>query len=603
MPGAAELHIFLESISDEENEMIDFKGNPFYLNDEACEWVVSTFEDMTLDEKCGQIFCPMGFSSDEEVLKGIVCNVGVGGIMYRTGPKKEIQETHRKIQNMAKIPLLIAANTESGGDGLATEGTSFGKPMAVAATDDPDYGYKMGYVACKEGAALGLNWSFAPIVDINSEFHNPITNVRTFGDDPEKITQFALKYMEGADENNVAVSIKHFPGDGIDERDQHIVSSVNSLSVSEWNDSFGYIYKELIDNGAKTVMAGHIALPSYVKSINPDADRKETLRPASLSRELLTGLLRGKLGFNGLITTDATPMVGFTSAMPREKAIPTAIENGCDMILFNKDLSEDLDFLKKGLKAGILSEKRLDEAVLRILATKASLSLHLKKKEGKLVPGEESLSVVGCEQHKKWAKEVADKAVTLVRDEKALLPLNCEKYKRVYLNVIDKSMNPKSDFVLMWAEGFRKEGFEVTVRDRRNRIDISDFSDMENLPLEKKRLIGEMYRGVEEMKKDYDLYVYICNMENASNNTTLRLNWNVMFGLGDDAPWHASEIPMMMISTAYPYHLFDAPMIGTYINAYSGNREFCSAVLDKLMGRSEFKGKSPIDPLCGKDYI
>jgi beta-N-acetylhexosaminidase len=92
-------------------------------------------------------------------------------------------------------------------------------------------------------------------------------------------------------------------------------------------------------------------------------------------------------------------------------------------------------------------------------------------------------------------------------------------------------------------------------------------------------------------------------MENASNNTTLRLNWNVCFGLGDDAPWFASEIPVVMISTAYPYHLFDAPMVGTYINTYSGNDDFCRVTVEKLMGRSEFKGISPIDPLCGKDYI
>lgn len=583
--------------------MIDYKANPFYLDEEAIAWVEETFRSMSKDEKCGQVFCPMGFSSDEKVLSGIVNGAGVGGMMYRTGAGEEIQETHRKIQQMAKIPLLLAANTESGGDGLAMEGTGFGKPMAVAATGDPSYGYKMGYVACKEGAALGLNWSFAPIVDINKDFHNPITNVRTFGDDPEKIVAFASGYMKGADENEVAVSIKHFPGDGVDERDQHIVTSVNSLSAGEWDESFGYIYKTLIGKGAKTVMVGHIALPAYVKELNEDADRETLLRPASLSYELLTGLLRGKLSFNGLITTDATPMVGFTSAMPRSAAIPTAIQNGCDMILFNKDLGEDIGFLKKGLETGLLSEERLDEAVLRILATKASLGLHRKQKEGTLVPGKEALSVLGCAQHKKWAEEVADRAITLVRDEKKLLPLSAAKYRRVYLNIIDREMDPESPFVKRWEALFAKEGFEVTVRDRRCRITPADFADMEHLPEQKRVLLNEMYRGIGEMKKDYDLYVYICNMENASNNTTLRLNWNVMFGLGDDAPWHASEIPMLMISTAYPYHLFDAPMIGTYINAYSGNEDFCRSVMDKLMGRSGFQGISPVDPFCGKEYI
>ena len=148
-----------------------------------------------------------------------------------------------------------------------------------------------------------------------------------------------------------------------------------------------------------------------------------------------------------------------------------------------------------------------------------------------------------------------------------------------------------------------KEGFEVTVRDRRTAITVEDFIEPERMTPEKGKLMHEMYRSVEEMKQDYDLYVYICNMENASNNTTLRLNWNVCFGLGDDAPWFVSEIPTMMISTAYPFHLFDAPMIDTYINSYSGNPEFIQVTMEKIMGRSEFCGVSPVDALCGKDYI
>ena len=582
---------------------LNFKAKPFYLDEEGIEWVKNTFENMTLEEKCGQVFCPMGFSSEEDTLKALVQKIGVGGMMYRADAAKNIQDTHRKIQELAKIPLLLAANTEAGGDGLAFEGTSFGKPMAVAATNDPENGYRMGLTACKEGAALGLNWSFAPIVDINYEFHNPITNVRTFGDDPEKVIAFAARYMDGADECDVAVSIKHFPGDGVDERDQHILTSVNSLSVKEWDESYGHVYETLIDKGAKTVMAGHIALPSYVKALNPGATREEMLRPASLSKEILTGLLRGKLKFNGLISTDATPMVGFTAAMPREQAIPMAIECGCDMILFNKDLEEDYKYLISGLKKGLLIKERLDEAVLRILATKASLHLHKKQQQRRLVPGPDALDVVGCAEHKAWAREVAEKSVTLVRDEKKLLPISPKKFKRIYLNVIQKEMSPEDSYVQQWKERFEAEGFEVTVRDRRVAITVQDFIDPAGMTPEKGRLMHEMYRSVEEMKQDYDLYVYICNMENASNNTTLRLNWNVCFGLGDDAPWLVSEVPVMMISTAYPYHLFDAPMIGTYINSYSGQPEFCRAVMDKIMGRSAFLGISPIDPLCGKDYI
>ncbi len=582
--------------------MIDLRANPFFLDDEGIRWVNETLASMTVEEKAGQVFCPLGLHGNEEVLRGMICGLGVGGIMYRPGPKAEIQETHRRIQEMAKIPLLVAANTEAGGSGLSFEGTGFGAPMAVAATGDPENAYRMAYTACYEGAMMGLNWSFAPIVDIDMDFHNPITNTRTFGSDPERVIACASRYLDAADECGVAVSIKHFPGDGVDERDQHIVTSVNSLDCETYMETYGRVYRTLIDKGAKTVMVGHIAQPAWVKKLNPDASRREMLRPASLSRELMTGLLRGELGFNGLISTDSSAMIGLTTAMPRRQAVPTAIEAGADMFLFNKDLTEDYGYLLAGLREGLLSMERLDEAVTRILATKASLGLHRKQKEGTLVPLPEALAEVGKPEFRAWSSAVADQAITLVHDRQALLPISPAKYPRLYLNVIQKSCDPDDSFVLAWKEAFEKEGFEVTVRDRRVSIEPSDF-DAPALSPEKAALMGELYRGVEETRKCYDLYVYICNMQNASNNTTLRLNWNVVFGLGDDAPWLTAEVPVMMISTGYPYHLFDAPMVETYINAYSSEPQYRLAVMDKIMGRSEFRGVSPVDPYCGKEYL
>ena len=449
---------------------------------------------------------------------------------------------------------------------------------------------------------MGLNWSFAPIVDIDKDFHNPITNTRTFGSDRDTVIACASRYLDAADECGVAVSIKHFPGDGVDERDQHIVTSVNSLSCEDWMDSYGKVYKTLIDQGAKTVMVGHIAQPAWARRLNPTISAKEALCPASLSRELMTGLLRGELGFNGLISTDSSAMVGMTAAMPRRLAVPQAIAAGADMILFNKDLQEDYRYLLAGVKEGLLSEERLDDAVRRILATKASLKLHVKQREGTLVPPPEALAEVGKPEYRAWSLDVADRAVTLVHDRQQLLPISPKKYPRLYLNVIQKSSDPNDPFVLAWEKAFEDEGFQVTVRDRRVSIEPSDF-DGGPLSPEKLALMAELYRGVEDMKKDYDLYVYVCNMQNASNNTTLRLNWNVVFGLGDDAPWLVAEIPVMMISTGYPYHLFDAPMIDTFINAYSSEPQYRSAVIEKVMGRSAFKGVSPVDPYCGKDYL
>ena len=574
--------------------MINLKAKPFFLDDASVGLVQETLKNMTLEEKAGQVFCPMGLTADPSELVHRIQEIGVGGIMYRPDTAKAIQSVHRTVQSMAKIPLLLAANTEHGGDGIAYEGTSFGQPMATAAANDPVYAYRMGKVACSEGAALGLNWSFAPIVDINYEFHNPITNVRTFGSDPDRVVACAKAFMRGAKESGVAVAIKHFPGDGVDERDQHILTSVNTLDRTAWDDSYGKVYRALIDEGAQSVMVGHIALPAY-------ADEAERFLPASLSRSLLSGLLRDSLGFNGLICTDATPMVGFTAAMPRERAVPTAIEAGADMILFNKDLDEDYAYLLSGIRTGLCSEARLDEAVTRILALKASLGLFANQKTNTLVPEASETAIVGCEQHRAWAKETADRAITLVKDTQKLLPLSSKRYPRVYLNVIQKDPSPAHPVVQAWKELFRREGFLVTVRDRRVGITVQDMADIPNLPPEKLALLHEMYRSIREVHEDYDLYVYICNMENASNNTTLRLNWNVTFGLGDDAPWFAAEVPTLMISTAYPYHLFDAPMIKTYINAYAGTPDFREAVMEKLMGRSAFYGVSPIDPFCGRE--
>lgn len=582
---------------------INLKANPFFLSDNDIDWVENTLSEMSLDEKVGQLFVPLGLTGEEGYLRHLINDCHVGGIMYRTGSREEIRATHAEIQCMAKIPMLIAANTESGGDGLCLEGTSFGKPMAVAATDDPDYAYKMGYTACQEGAAVGLNWSFAPIIDIDYEFHNPITNVRTFGSDPKRVRDMGSAYLRGAKENQVAVSIKHFPGDGVDERDQHILTSVNSMSTDDWDRTYGYVYQGLIDEGAQTVMVGHIAQPAYVEKINPDATEKMKYYPASVSKELLQGLLRGKLGFNGVISTDSSCMVGYTTAMKRKDAVVASIAGGCDIILFNKSLDEDIAYMKAGIADGRITAERLDEAVTRILALKASLRLHEKQARGTLVPPVEELEKVGCAQHRQWAKEVADQSVTLVKDTQGLLPISPERYPRVYLNVIQRKKTDTEDpMVRLWKELFEKEGFDVTVRNRTTTIEIENYMGIHMTP-EKEQLMKELYRSIGDFVSTRDFYVYILNIENASNNTTARLDWNVIFGLGDDAPWFTEEIPVLFISTANPYHLFDVPMAKTLINAYDGNRVFVESVMEKIMGRSPFYGKSPVDPFCGKNYL
>ena len=557
--------------------MIQYKENPFYLTEEQVQWVESTYDSMSLEEKIGQLFCPIVFTKDEKELKELVETKHIGGMLYREGPGEELRQSHKILQDASKIPLLTASNLEYGGNGSAIEGTYYGREMLAAATGDVERAYQLGKVSCSEGAAVGVNWSFAPVVDLDLNYHNPITNVRTFGSDLQTVIDMGKAYIRGAKEEGVATSVKHFPGDGVDERDQHLVTSVNALSCKEWDESYGKIYKEMIEAGTLTVMAAHIALPAYEEYF--DQKPCERILPATLSENLLKKLLREQLGFNGLIVTDATPMVGFCSAMDRATAVPLSIENGCDMFLFNRNMEEDFRLMREGYEKGILSDARLEEAVKRILATKAAMHLPEKQEKGQLVPDASALDILNCETYDCWAKECADEGVTLVKDIQNLLPIDPKKHKRVLLELMGDFPSNKRV-----CESFVRElearGFEVTV------YEPEGFEVMED--------------SVESFKSRYDLIFYVGNIETASNKTVSRLNWHTMFGLGNNMLWMVHEMPALFVSVGNPYHLLDAPMIKTFVNGYCNSEYVIHAVVEKLCGDSEFKGKSPIDPFCGK---
>lgn len=278
--------------------------------------------------------------------------------------------------------------------------------------------------------------------------------------------------------------------------------------------------------------------------------------------------------------------------MPRRKAVPLSIECGADMLLFNRSVKEDFIFLKEGLKNGLLSQKRLDEAVTRILALKASLGLYGERKNAHKPLSEEV--------KKKWAYECADKAVTLVKDNKNILPLTPAKYKRIYLNVIENVADNSSLFAQKIAQRFKKEGFDVTLRKRRYNFDPARLT-LETITPEVDEALKEVMCDTATFVNKYDMAVVVLNIKTASNATVLRVNWNVLFGMGNDIPWYAGEMPLLAISFSNPYHLLDIPMAHAYVNAYTENAATLDAVFDKITGRSTFKGASPVDPFCGKE--
>ncbi|HAE60976.1 MAG TPA: beta-hexosaminidase [Eubacteriaceae bacterium] len=580
--------------------MVDLKAKPYNLKDEDIKWVKETIASMTDEEKIGQLFVNMGSSRDEDYLKEMVTKYHIGAVRYNPGKAEEVYEQNRILQENSKIPLLIAANTESGGNGACTDGTYVGVEVKIAATNDSKYAYELGRVSGVEASAIGCNWSFAPIVDINRNWRNPIISTRTFCDDPDKTLELALEYMKGIRESGIAPAAKHFPGDGIDERDQHLSFSVNSLPTKEWDETFGKVYSGLFEAGLPSIMAGHISLPSYVRHFNPDATLQEAMMPATLSKYILTDLLRDKMGFNGLVVTDASHMVALTGAMKRKDMVPAAIAAGNDLFLFFNDPDEDFRWMMEGYKNGVITEERLNEALTRILGIKASLGLHKKDKKEILPPKEEAMARIGLEENKKPAIEVADKAITLVKNNQDIFPISVENHKRVLLVDVKgteggfgKLIGSSGPSALEIMKGMlEEEGFEVTIWE-------SPTEKIMKLPEEEmKKAIGKVYaqkRPISDLTENYDLVI---NIASVNPNTDQRIQWPASKGT-PDIPFYVNEIPTIFVSVQCPFHLADVPQVKTYINAYDNKDYTIKALVDKMMGRSKFVGVSPVDAFCG----
>ena len=565
---------------------VDLRKQPYNLDDEGVKWVEETIKSMTLEEKIGQLFINMGASRDEEYLKSVLDNYHIGGVRYNPGKAEEVYEQNKILQENSKVPLLIAANTEMGGNGACTDGTYIGNEVKIAATDDKRYAYEMGRVSGVEAAAIGCNWSFAPIVDINKNWRNCVVSSRCFSSEAEQVLDMSKEYLRGAKDAGLASCMKHFPGDGLDERDQHIVTTNNDMSVEEWEENFGKVYRGMIDAGVESVMIGHIRLPEMSRKLRPGIKDNEIM-PATIAPELLQDLLRDELGFNGLVITDATHMVGLTSAMRRAEIMPYTIAAGCDMILYYRDKEEDIEAIKEGLANGVLTEERLNEAVTRILAFKAMLKLHTKKAEGTLVPAEEGLSVIGCEEHKQVAKDIADQAITLVKNTKNQLPLTPETHKRVMLYTVEQSgfapNKVEADRLNQRVKAkLEAQGFEVTLFDPA-------------AGLNGKQLLAAT--PIKEFVDQFDAVMLFVHVAGFSQSNVRRITWAMP--MGPDIPWYVTELPTVCVSVFNPFHLIDVPMVPTYINAYSDNDATLDLVIEKIMGKSEFKGVSSVDAFCG----
>ncbi|AGL47739.1 glycoside hydrolase family 3 protein [Streptococcus suis] len=583
--------------------LVDLRKKPYSLDEEAISWIEETIAQMTLDEKIGHLFVNMGSQRTEEYLTGVLNDYKIAAVRYNPGPAADIWEQNYILQTKSKIPLLIAANTESGGNGAVTDGTKIGDEIKIAATTDPHYAYEMGKVAGLEAAAIGCNASFAPIMDLSRNWRNPIIANRTWGANVDQVIELSKEYMRGIMEHGIVPFAKHFPGDGIDERDHHLSFASNPMTKSEWMETFGRIYGEMAEEGLPGIMAGHIHLPNVEKEMHPERELDDML-PASLNKTLLDELLRGELGYNGAIVTDASHMIGMTASLPRRELLPTAIEAGCDLFLFFNDPEEDLQWMKEGLENGLLSEERLHDALRRTLGLKAKLGLHLfeGRRQEIMLPKEEALALIGRDEAKQLAKEVADKAITLVKaKQEGIFPVNPERYKRILLVEVD---GYKGGFGAMINAGKKRaaDTLKELLEARGHQVSIWENTEarIAKLPEEERpAAIANVYaskRPIAEITDNYDLIINLVDVN--SGGTTQRIIWPAAKGTPDQ-PFYVHEIPTIVVSVQHPFALADMPQVATYINAYDGLPVTLEALVAKLAGESDFTGVSPVDAYCG----
>ena len=536
------------------------------------KWVDDTFRSLTEDEKIGQLVndrgtnllskkipisdwlkkYPIGFIfTGSEVIENFSAKIGVTTTLQQMVLSAE-----------PKIPIIFSGDFENGiGDGI--DGfTTMPRTMGLAATfSEKDY-YDYGRIIGTEARALNIRWGFGPVSDLNLNRENPVTNIRSAGDNPDHAIKVLCGIVRGMQEHGIASCPKHFPGDGTDTRNQHYVTSHNVLTKEEWDQMHGRVFRKLIEAGAMSIMIGHIAFPAY----EPEDRKRGLWRPATCSKRIMTDLLRDELGFDGIILSDALCMAGYLSWNEYESRILDSFNGGIDVFLWPEP-EKFFPLMKNALKDGRASKKRLSESVKRILAFKALLGLmpdEIKKEEKFDLPAL-------LKENQKAAKRISEDSITLLRNRDNVLPLKLKKGARILLFFAPDLPGPNK-YLQKFAEKLSARGFRVTI------AHTSDF--------------GVLLNSMDTF--DSVMYLSDANPQ-----------YGVYRGF-DGVLWsYIQHMPQMkkpiMISFGTPYFLYDVASVPTYINAYHDCENSLEATIKAMFGEIPFKGRSPVSvPNCFK---
>ena len=370
-------------------------------------WAQKTFQRMTLEQKLGQLM--ISYMDDE----GDICELarkGALGGLYSVGSKtvRGAAEWIRDLQKEAQIPLLICSDFEIGNsfDG----GTGLLSSLAIGATGEPELAREAGRMTAREVRAMGFRFIGSPVCDINTNPRNPIINIRSYGETPERVSEMAVAYLEGVQGEGVCACLKHFPGHGDTDEDSHRVLPRLPHDMERMEHVELAPFAAGIAAGAKCVMTSHIIFAA----LDPE-------HPATMSRPVLHGLLREKMGFGGIIISDAMAMHAIAHNYEYDEAVGLAIQAGCDAIIPSESM-RTFESLQKAHRDGVISDSRIDESVMRILTAKEELDL-----AGTLPDPDEAERIADDPEHVALARRIADASIALLEDFGHLLPLTTDR--------------------------------------------------------------------------------------------------------------------------------------------------------------------------------
>jgi beta-N-acetylhexosaminidase len=549
-----------------------------FMNSEI-EWVERTLSRLTLEEKIGQMIATRAFthymSEESSLYRELVHNVQslkVGGLVLFQGDVSEMALILNDMQTRADIPLLISADFEWGTAMRMRRGTMFPVAMALGATRDPELAFRTGQAIAREARAVGVHQNFAPVADINTNPHNPVINVRSFGEDTELVKEMAKAYADGLQAGGVISTAKHFPGHGDTDIDSHLDLPLLQFDYARLDSVELAPFRYVIDNGGMSIMTAHLAVPAL---------GEDERRPATLSHTMLHTLLRNEMGFEGLVVTDALGMRAITRNYSPDEAALMAVEAGVDMLLVSPNTELVFQTLIDAVQSGRITGERIDRSVRRILMMKYWAGLHVNRYVD--IPGYRS--VVGNDDHIELAREIARRSVTLVRNENDVLPLEIEEDTKILVVVIADRENqnvavtrpnaiapfePVGEYFIRLLRAWHGNIEVFRLDPRSNRI---DFDSLMVKVSESDIVIGAAHVHARSSQGDI---VVPDEMRRA------------LVSVGE------TNTPYIIISFGDPYFIRNVPNVQAYLCAYSSAEASVEAVVETIIGVNNPSGRLPV---------